>query len=87
MRTAIRGEAASAARAVVGAEPLPESARRALITVYFAEGNQAAAVGEPDLGPTPLLRRLVPHVAPGWRSMNCDPSGAGTSPAPATATR
>jgi DNA-binding SARP family transcriptional activator len=40
------GEAASAARAAVRAEPLRESARASLIKVHLAEGNQSEAVHE-----------------------------------------
>lgn len=65
------GEAAVAARAAVGVEPLRETARSALIKVYLAEGNQSEAVlefarysallrAELGLEPTPALRRLVP---------------------------
>jgi DNA-binding SARP family transcriptional activator len=67
------GEAASAARAAVRAEPLRESGHVALIQVHLAEGNQSEAVREyagyrdllrAELGlePTFQLRRLVQEL-------------------------
>lgn len=64
------GEAANAASAAVGVDPLRESAHAALIKVHLAEGNQSDAVREftsyrallhAELGlePTPQLWRLV----------------------------
>jgi DNA-binding SARP family transcriptional activator len=64
------GEAASAARAAVRAEPLRESSHVALIQVYLAEGNQSEAVrqfaqyrallhAELQLEPTTRLCALV----------------------------
>ncbi|HZO69876.1 MAG TPA: BTAD domain-containing putative transcriptional regulator [Kribbellaceae bacterium] len=64
------GEAIEAALAAVGADPLRESARRALIRVHLAEGNRSEALREFDryrrllgtelgLQPTAALHRLV----------------------------
>lgn len=64
------GEAAEAAAAAVAAEPLRESAHRALIRVHLAEGNRSEAVRQygryrqrlrAELGvePTDALRRLL----------------------------
>ncbi|MDP9297211.1 MAG: SARP family transcriptional regulator [Actinomycetota bacterium] len=55
-------EAVEAALAAVNAEPLRESAHRALISVYLAEGNAASAIRQYE-----LYRRLLAHelqVAP-----------------------
>jgi DNA-binding SARP family transcriptional activator len=64
------GEALQAALSAVADDPLRESAQRALIQAYLAEGNQAEAVrqyrsyegrlaGELGLRPSPLIRNLV----------------------------
>ncbi len=64
------GEAVEAALAAVGADPLRESARRALIRVHLAEGNRSEALrefhrysrllsNELGLEPTAALHRLV----------------------------
>jgi DNA-binding SARP family transcriptional activator len=67
------GEALQAAYAAVRAEPLRESAHRAVVRVHLAEGNVAEAVRAHDLfealldqelgvGPTEQMTRLVRHV-------------------------
>jgi DNA-binding SARP family transcriptional activator len=67
-------EAAGAALAAVNAEPLRESARRALIRIHLAEGNQSEAIAEFDryrtllqaelgVDPTDGLRELIPTVS------------------------
>src|SRR5215472_10827756 len=66
--------AIEAGLAAVAGEPLRESAQRALIRTYLAEGNQAAAVRqyrrfrllldrELGLAPSPSLTALVPLSA------------------------
>lgn len=74
---AIAGDFAAAIEAGLGAvagEPLRESAQRALIRIYLAEGNQAAAVRqyrrfrflldrELGLAPSPSLTALIPLSA------------------------
>jgi DNA-binding SARP family transcriptional activator len=67
------GEATGAALAAVNAEPLRESARRVLLGVHLANGNQSEAISEferyrtlleVELGvePTAKLRDLVPAL-------------------------
>jgi DNA-binding SARP family transcriptional activator len=67
------GEALEAAHAAVSAEPLRESARRILVRIHLAEGNEAEAVRayelfrtllEHELGvpPTEQMTRLVQHI-------------------------
>ena len=67
------GEALEAAHAAIGAEPLRESARRIVVRIHLAEGNEAEAVRayelfrtllEAELGvpPTEQMTRLVQHI-------------------------
>jgi DNA-binding SARP family transcriptional activator len=64
------GEAVQAAYAAVGAEPLRESAHRAVVRAHLAEGNTAEAlraynafrellVGELGVAPSPLMEELI----------------------------
>ncbi len=64
------GEATEAGLAAVAGEPLRESAHRALIRAYLAEGNRAEAIRQYDrfrtllheelgVGPSPFLEELV----------------------------
>jgi len=72
------GQAAEAALAAVGADPLRESSHRALISVHLAEGNAGEALGQYQklrrllgerlgITPSPAMDALFDELAPGLR--------------------